>query len=88
MVPYIIDLVGTGYVWMSYGGDLVGASDVLRQKISAILDFQWASDIAINVTGRFQGMLELTMGIGEMFEPAEPTWNIVMYMPSADFSWW
>ena len=36
----IVDLVGTGYVWMSYGGDLVGASDVLRQKISAILDFQ------------------------------------------------
>jgi len=45
-------------------------------------------DIAINATGRFQGMLEFTMGMGEMFEPAEPTWNTVMYIPSADFSWW
>ena len=78
MVPYIIDLVGTGYVWMSYGGDLVGASDMLSQKISAILHFQWASDIAINATGKFQGMLELTMGIGEMFEPAELTWDIAV----------
>ena len=33
-------------------------------------------------------MLEITMGMSEMFESAEPTWNIVMYIPSADFSWW
>ena len=39
MAPYIIDLVGTGCVWMSCGGDLVRASDVLRQKLSAILHF-------------------------------------------------
>ena len=33
-------------------------------------------------------MLEFTMGMGEMFEPAELAWNIVMCVPSADFSWW
>ena len=88
MVPYSIDLIGTGCDWMSYGGDLVGASDVLRQKISAIVHFQGASQILIVTADIFQGTIELTIGITEMLEPAELTWNIGMYIPSADFTWW